>query len=64
MLFGLNSVCNVCWLFLWHYDYITYSLVLMLAHLATLLLIYLRLGIGKTLVSLKEMTFVQLPFSV
>lgn len=64
VLFGLSSVCNVCWLFLWHYDYITYSLVLMLALLASLILIYLRIGIGKTAVSLKEMTFVHLPFSV
>lgn len=64
VLFGLSSACNICWLFLWHYDYIIYSLVLMLALLASLILIYLRLGIGKTAVSLKEMAFVQLPFSV
>jgi benzodiazapine receptor len=64
VLFGLSSAFNVCWLFLWHYNYITYSLVLMLALLASLILVYLRLGIGKTAVSLKEMTFVHLPFSV
>lgn len=64
LLFALSSACNVCWLFLWHYDYITYSLVLMLALLASLILIYLRLGIGKTAVSVKEMAFVHLPFSV
>jgi benzodiazapine receptor len=64
MLFGLSSACNVCWLFLWHYDYITYSLVLMLALLASLILVYLRLGIGKTAVSIKERIFVHLPFSV
>jgi hypothetical protein len=64
LLFGLSSACNICWLFLWHYDYITYSLALMLALLASLILIYLRLGIGKTAVSIKEMVFVHLPFSV
>jgi benzodiazapine receptor len=64
VLFGLSSVCNVCWLFLWHYDLITYSLVLMLALLASLILIYRRLDIGKAAVSLKEMAFVHLPFSV
>ena len=64
VLFALSSVFNISWLFLWHYDYIAYSLVLMLALLASLILIYLRLGIGKTAVSLKEMTFVHLPFSV
>jgi translocator protein len=64
VLFGLSSVCNVCWLFLWHYDLITYSLVLMLALLASLILIYRRLDIGRAAVSLKEMALVNLPFSV
>ena len=64
MLFGLSSFCNVCWLFLWHYDLITYSLVLMLALLASLILIYRRLDIGRAAVSLKEMALVHLPFSV
>jgi benzodiazapine receptor len=64
LLFGLSSVCNVCWLFLWHYDLITYSLVLMLALLASLILIYRRLNIGRAAVSLKEMALVHLPFSV
>jgi len=64
VLFGLSSVCNVCWLFLWHYDLITYSLVLMLALLASLILIYRRLDIGRAAVSLKQMALVHLPFSV
>jgi len=64
MLFGLSSFCNVCWLFLWHYDLIAYSLVLMLALLASLILIYRRLDIGRAAVSLKEMALVHLPFSV
>lgn len=64
LLFALSSLCNVCWLFLWHYDYVTYSLVLMAALLASLILVYLRLGIGKTAVSMKEMALVHLPFSV
>jgi hypothetical protein len=64
LFFGLSSVCNVGWLFLWHYDLITYSLVLMFALLASLILVYLRLDIGRAAVSLKEMTLVHLPFSV
>ena len=64
LLFAFSSVCNISWLFLWHYDLITYSVVLMLALLATLIWTYLRLGIGKTAVSLKEMALVHLPFSV
>jgi benzodiazapine receptor len=64
VLFGLSSLCNVCWLFLWHYDLITYSLILMLALLASLILIYRRLDIGRAAVSLKEVALVHLPFSV
>ena len=64
LLFALSGACNVSWLFLWHYEMVTYSLVLMFALLATLILIYLRIGIGKTAVSLKEMVCVHLPFSV
>jgi benzodiazapine receptor len=64
VLFALSSLFNVCWLFLWHYDLITYSLILMFALLATLIGVYLRLDIGRRAVSLKEMIFVHLPFSV
>jgi benzodiazapine receptor len=64
LLFALSSTCNVVWLFLWHYKLFTYSLVLMFALLASLILIYRRLDIGRAAVSLKEMVFVQLPFSV
>ena len=35
-LFILSSIFNVVWLFLWQYDYITTSVVLMFALLATL----------------------------
>jgi len=64
LLFALSGACNISWLFLWHYEIITYSLVLMFALLATLIGVYLRLGIGRVAVSLKEMMFVHLPFSV
>jgi benzodiazapine receptor len=42
-LFGLSCIFNISWLFLWHYQLVTYSLVLMVALLATLIGIYLRL---------------------
>jgi benzodiazapine receptor len=64
VLFILNSVFNVAWLFLWHYDQIVLSVALMFGLLATLIAVYLRLGIGKTSVGLKERVFVYLPFSV
>ena len=64
VLFILSGVFNVVWLFLWHYDQIVLSVVLMFALLATLIAVYMRLGIGKTSVTLKERLFVHLPFSV
>ncbi len=64
ILFALSGICNILWLFLWHYDYILYSLILMIALLATLITIYLRLNIGKADVSIKEKLAVHLPFSV
>jgi hypothetical protein len=64
VLFALSSVFNVVWLFLWQYGYITLSVLPMFALLATLIMIYLRLNIGKSNVSLKEKLSVHLPFSV
>ncbi|UCC58414.1 MAG: tryptophan-rich sensory protein [Candidatus Bathyarchaeum sp.] len=64
ILFALSGIWNISWLFLWHYELITYSLILMLALLATLISIYRRLNIGKVKVSLKERLAVHLPFSV
>jgi len=64
VLFILSSVLNVVWLFLWHYDQIVLSVALMFALLTTLIVVYFRLGIGKSSVSLKERVFVRLPFSV
>lgn len=64
VLFALSSVLNVFWLILWHYEFITSSVALMLALLATLIAIYLRLGIGRADISLREKVCVHVPFSV
>ena len=64
LFFGLSSLFNIIWLFLWHYNFITISLVFMIGLLTSLVFIYLRLDIGKSNISLKERFFVQLPFSV
>ncbi len=64
VLFILSSIFNVAWLFFWQYDYITVSVVLMLGLLATLIAVYIRLGIGKSRASIAEKLCVQLPFSV
>ena len=63
-LFALSGVMNVLWLFLWHYDLLSLSIVLMFALLATLMAIYLRLDIGRADVNLVERICVHLPFSV
>jgi translocator protein len=63
-LFILSSIFNIVWLFLWQYDYITLSVVLMFGLLATLIAIYFRLGVGKSKAPLTERLCVHLPFSV
>jgi benzodiazapine receptor len=64
VLFILSSLFNTIWLLLWQYDYITWSVVVMFALLATLSTIYLRLGIGKSSAVRTEKLCVHLPFSV
>jgi benzodiazapine receptor len=63
-LFVLSSAANTVWIFLWQYEYLTLSVVLMFLLLATLISIYLRLGIGKSAVTTRERLAVHLPFSV
>jgi hypothetical protein len=63
-LFVLSSIINIVWLFLWQFEYLSISVVLMFLLLATLIAIYVRLGIGKTKVGLDDRLAVHLPFSV
>ncbi len=63
-LFVLSSLLNIAWLFLWQFEYLSLSVVLMFLLLATLIAIYLRLNIGKSVVPLSEKLAVHLPFSV
>ena len=62
--FALSSIANIVWLFLWQFEYLIFSVVLMFLLLATLILIYMRLDIGRSKVSLREKLAVHLPFSV
>lgn len=64
LLFFASSMLNVVWLFLWQFEYLVYSVVVMFLLLTTLIWIYLRLDIGKLVVSLKERIAFHLPFSV
>jgi len=63
-LFILSSIINIAWLFLWQYEQLGLSVILMFMLLATLILIYTRLGIGKSKSSFQENLFVYTPFSV
>jgi len=63
-LFVLSSIVNIAWLFLWQYKFLSLSVILMFLLLATLILIYLRLGIGKSKVTLLEKLAIHAPFSV
>lgn len=63
-LFVTSSLLNIVWLFLWQFEQLGLSVVVMFLLLATLITIYLRLNIGKRTAPLREQLAVHLPFSV
>jgi benzodiazapine receptor len=63
-LFIVSCIVNIFWLLLWHYEMIAASVILMLVLFASLLLIYIRLGVGVEKIERNEWLFVHLPFSV
>jgi len=63
--FILSCGANIAWIFLWHYEYIVLSVVPMFALLGSLIMVYLRLDIGRAQqVTRGEKLCVHLPFSV
>ena len=62
--FALSCAFNFCWIFAWHYGVIWLSELLMFGLLASLIVCYNRLGIGKTEVPGAEKWAVRLAFSV
>jgi len=62
--FLLSAVANIVWLFLWHYLLFFWTLIAMLVLLFSLIMIYLRLEIGRASVSPAEKWLVHVPFSV
>lgn len=64
ILFIVSCLFNIVWIFLWHYQYVFLSVFAMFGILGTLILIYVRLGIGVSDVSSDERNMVHLPFSV
>jgi len=63
-LFALSCALNISWIFLWHYEYVIPSLLPMFALLASLILIYTRLDVGRGSPARGERLWVHLPFSV
>lgn len=63
-LYVLSSIANIVWLFLWHYEVFALTLVAMVTLLLSLVLIYLRLDVGRSRVSSGERWTVHLPFSI
>jgi benzodiazapine receptor len=62
--FILSSLFNILWLFLWQYEYLTASVLLIFALLIALTIIYLRLDVGRSKATRGEKLWVHLPFSV
>ncbi len=60
----ISSVANIAWLFLWHYEQFPWTLLAMGTILISLIVIYQRLGTGRTSASGAERWFVRIPFSI
>jgi hypothetical protein len=59
-----SSLLNGAWIFFWHYGLFELSLVVMLLLLAVLVLVYLRLDIGRTRFSAIEKWVIAAPVSI
>ena len=61
---SLGGLANSVWIFLWHYEQFPLTVIAMLVLLVSLIVSYLRLGIGRTTVPAGEKWAVRLPVSV
>ena len=61
---SLGGLANIIWILLWHYEQFPLTLVAMLFLLGSLIVTYLGLGIGRTVVSAGERWTAHLPFSI
>jgi len=62
--FFISCLANIGWIYAWHYEIVSLSLVLMLIVFGSLLAIYLRLNTGKSEATKTEKYLVHLPFSI
>ncbi|OGO60886.1 MAG: hypothetical protein A2032_07465 [Chloroflexi bacterium RBG_19FT_COMBO_49_13] len=60
----VGGLANSVWIFLWHYERFPLTIVAMLILLGTLILTYLRMGIGRTSVTPAEKWAAHVPFSI
>lgn len=63
-LFVISCLANISWIFFWHYRQALLSLAAMLVLLFSLIMIYLRMDIGRKGVDSKTYYLVHLPFSL
>jgi hypothetical protein len=61
---SLGGLANIAWIFLWHYEKFPLTIVAMLTLLATLIITYLRMGIGRIRVPAGERYTTHLTFSI
>lgn len=61
---SLGGLANIAWIFLWHYEQFPLTLLAMFVLLATLIITYLRMGIGKVKVPAGERWAAHLPISI
>ena len=64
LLFAVSSIFNVAWLFLWHYQHVGWSFIVILLFLTTLVIIYLRLGAVTAEKNILDRLLVKYPFSL
>lgn len=62
--FILGNIANSVWILTWHFRLVPLSFVFMIIILFSLIMIYLRLGIGKTETQKSERLWVHTPFSI
>lgn len=62
--FSVSNLLNAAWIFSWHYNQLLLSEILMAGLLATLIIIYNRLEIGKFILTPFERLMSEFPFSL
>ena len=63
-LYAGSCLANSIWIFLWHWEVFWLTVIVMLALLVQLIMIYVRLGIGRTAVAAAPKWVVHIPFSL